>query len=91
MFRFISFTVTMVFVLALLVGGASADTFYVSPTGNDRNSGTSQSQPFRVVQHAIDQMQTGLNCCFHHVRSPRRPIIWRRMQIKCSVWVSGSC
>ena len=59
MYRFVSFTITMVFVLALLIGGASADTFYVSPTGNDRNSGTSEGHPFRVVQHAIDRMQPG--------------------------------
>ncbi len=59
MYRFVSFTITMVFVLALLTGGASAATFYVSPTGNDRNSGTSEGHPFRVVQHAIDRMQAG--------------------------------
>jgi len=38
---------------------ASAATYYVSPEGNDRNSGTSEDRPFRVVQHAIDRMQAG--------------------------------
>ena len=38
---------------------ASAATYYVSPEGNDRNSGTSEGDPFGVVQHAIDRMQAG--------------------------------
>jgi hypothetical protein len=38
---------------------ASAATYYVSPAGNDRNSGTSEDKPFRVVQHAVDQMSAG--------------------------------
>lgn len=38
---------------------ASASTYYVSPSGDDRNSGTSEAKPFRVVQHAIDRMAPG--------------------------------
>jgi len=38
---------------------ASPATYYVSPVGNDRNSGTSEDRPFRVVQYAIDQMKAG--------------------------------
>lgn len=34
-------------------------TFYVSPMGSDSNSGKSESQPFQVVQHAVDQMSSG--------------------------------
>jgi hypothetical protein len=60
-----------VFVLPLLVGLAVADpleqhepavggvTHYVSPGGDDGNPGTSEDKPFRVVQHAIDQMAPG--------------------------------
>lgn len=49
----------MVFVLLLLSRGASADTFYVAPTGNDQNSGMSDSRPLRVAQQGIDRMQAG--------------------------------
>ena len=38
---------------------ASATTYYVSPAGSDDNPGTSEGRPFRVVQHAVDQMQSG--------------------------------
>jgi len=38
---------------------ASAATYYVSPAGNDHNSGTSEDQPFRVVQNAVDRMRAG--------------------------------
>jgi len=34
-------------------------TYYVSPLGDDSNAGSSENKPFRVVQHAIDQMKTG--------------------------------
>jgi len=36
-----------------------AATYYVSPLGDDSSVGTSEDKPFRVVQHAIDQMTTG--------------------------------
>ena len=38
---------------------ASSATYFVSPMGNDRNPGTSEDQPFCIVQHAVDQMQAG--------------------------------
>ncbi len=34
----------------------SANTYYVSPTGNDRNPGTID-RPFKTIQHAIDQTE----------------------------------
>jgi len=43
----------------MCVTAASAATYYVSPAGNDSNSGTSEDRPFRVVQHAVDRMQAG--------------------------------
>ena len=59
MYRLLSGPIAVVFVLSSLIDVVCADTFYVSPTGDDRNSGTSESQPFGVVQHAIDRMQAG--------------------------------
>ena len=38
---------------------SSAATFYASPEGKDANEGTSETSPFRMVQHAIDQMAAG--------------------------------
>ncbi len=35
-----------------------ADTYYVSPTGNDNNSGTLE-QPFRTIRYAISQVDGG--------------------------------
>ena len=46
-------------ILYAAVSTASADTYYVSPAGNDGNSGASESESFRVVQHAVDQMNYG--------------------------------
>ena len=43
----------------ILATTVSAATYYVSPSGNNGNKGTSEKQPFRVVQHAIDRMQAG--------------------------------
>ena len=45
--------------LLTLCATVFAATYYVSPLGDDSNAGTSEGQPFRVVQHAIDQMKTG--------------------------------
>ncbi|WP_201767061.1 hypothetical protein, partial [Novipirellula maiorica] len=36
-----------------------ADTYYVGPSGSDGNAGTSEEQPFQMVQHAIDTMKAG--------------------------------
>jgi arylsulfatase len=38
---------------------SSGTTYYVSPTGKKTNAGTSEDQPFRVVQHAIGKMKKG--------------------------------
>jgi len=35
---------------------SSGSTYYVSPKGDDSNPGTSADEPFRVVQHAVNQM-----------------------------------
>lgn len=62
MFRSLSGPIAVIaaiIVFSSVIDVACADTFYVSPTGDDRNSGTSESQPFGVVQHAIDRMQAG--------------------------------
>ncbi|MCK4920244.1 MAG: right-handed parallel beta-helix repeat-containing protein [Bacteroidales bacterium] len=48
-------TILQLFIYATL----SAATYYVSPNGNNNNSGTSEDQPFQVVQYAIDQMSSG--------------------------------
>ncbi len=38
---------------------ASSVSYYVSPTGNDANSGTTASSPFKTIQKAIDLAQPG--------------------------------
>ena len=45
--------------LLSLYATVSAESYYVSPLGDDANSGTSEDQPFQMVQHAIDQMSSG--------------------------------
>ncbi len=40
-----------------IIGGGQ--TYYVSPTGNDANSGTSLSSPFLTLQHAADLTNPG--------------------------------
>jgi hypothetical protein len=46
--------------LSFLAGAvAHAREFYVSPSGNDRNSGRMEANPFRMVQHAVDKMGAG--------------------------------
>ena len=45
--------------LLALNGASSAATFYVSPTGADSSPGTTEAKPFRMVQHAIDEMSEG--------------------------------
>ncbi|MFC1760854.1 right-handed parallel beta-helix repeat-containing protein [Planctomycetota bacterium] len=45
--------------LLTLCTTAFSATYYVSPSGNDGNPGTSEEKPFRVVQHAIDKMNAG--------------------------------
>ena len=36
-----------------------AATFFVSPSGNDDNTGRTEEQPFKIVQYAIDRMLAG--------------------------------
>ncbi|MCK5175876.1 MAG: hypothetical protein KAR47_20955, partial [Planctomycetes bacterium] len=43
----------------LLYTSGFAATYYVSPSGDDANSGGSEDRPFRVAQHAVDRMQAG--------------------------------
>jgi hypothetical protein len=54
--KMISLAVACQLILATTV---SAATYYVSPSGNNGNKGTSEKRPYRVVQHAIDRMQAG--------------------------------
>ena len=61
MYRFVSFTITMVFVLALLTGGAFAADYYVAANGGDNNAGT-LALPFATIQKAADTMSAGDNC-----------------------------
>ena len=47
-------------ILQLLISiSLSAETYYVSPLGDNSNSGTSEDKPFQVVQCAINQMSAG--------------------------------
>ena len=55
-------TLSTIFAIAFAIvaaATASADTFYVSPSGSDTNNGKSETQPFQMVQHAVDKMNTG--------------------------------
>ncbi|MFC0536747.1 right-handed parallel beta-helix repeat-containing protein [Pelagicoccus mobilis] len=49
--------VLLLFIAA--VQAAFATTYYVSPDGDDRNAGTSEEEPFRVVQRAVNEMNAG--------------------------------
>jgi hypothetical protein len=46
-------------VAVTLPAAASATTWYVSPHGNDSNSGQSRKSPFATLQHAANQTQAG--------------------------------
>ena len=61
MYRFVSFTITMVCALALLSGGAFATDYYVATNGGDTNAGT-LALPFATIQHAVDVMEPGDTC-----------------------------
>ena len=41
------------------IPAVSAEIYYVSPEGDDSNQGTSEKQPFQVVQHAVNNMKSG--------------------------------
>ena len=52
-------TISITILLLIHFTPVSASTFYVSPTGNNSNKGTSEDLPFQVVQYAIDRMTAG--------------------------------
>jgi hypothetical protein len=51
--------INVIIILLFVYASASAATFYVSPTGSNRNEGRSEKTPFQTVQFAIDQMTAG--------------------------------
>lgn len=55
------FSVLSVVLFALFVGAhtVSAATYYVSPSGNDSNTGTSEGTAWRTLQHAGDVARAG--------------------------------
>lgn len=61
MYRFVSFTTTMVCVLALFTGVAFATDYYVATTGDDSDSG-SLAEPWATIQKAADTMSAGDTC-----------------------------
>ncbi|MGB7323558.1 MAG: right-handed parallel beta-helix repeat-containing protein [Rubripirellula sp.] len=44
-------------VTSVFGGHVFADTYYVSPSGSDRNAGKSEGEPLQMVQTAIDKMR----------------------------------
>ncbi|MFC2090024.1 putative Ig domain-containing protein [Bacteroidota bacterium] len=46
-------------IFLILCTSLSATKYYVSPSGDNNNSGTSEDLPFQIVQFAIDQMTAG--------------------------------
>ena len=46
-------TITLIIVQLLVSTSVVASTYYVSPIGNDTNSGTSELVPFKTVQFVI--------------------------------------
>ena len=48
-----------VFVKIVVCTNLFATTYYVSSSGSNSNTGMSETQPFQVVQYAIDQMKDG--------------------------------
>ena len=59
--RFIRFNLILFFsaLLMLCVSSASAADYYISPNGNDSNSGTSQSAPLKTFNNAWQKIQPG--------------------------------
>ena len=49
----------LAFCIPTLCATVSAGTYYVSPLGDNGNAGTSEDQPFQMVQHAVDKMKAG--------------------------------
>ncbi|MFC2090021.1 right-handed parallel beta-helix repeat-containing protein [Bacteroidota bacterium] len=52
-------TIKAIIFQLIIFTSVSATTYYVSPTGDNNNKGTSESKPFLVVQFAIDKMKAG--------------------------------
>ena len=50
------------FLATLLASPLSATTYYVSPTGNDSNNGTSMSTPFQTIYHCTISEVAGDTC-----------------------------
>lgn len=50
---------TIMLCQSFLCGALTAATYYVSPGGNDAHSGTSEQQPLKMVQSAVDRMDSG--------------------------------
>ncbi len=53
------FATLLMLCLFIPVAAANAATYYVSPTGNDSNSGSALTSPYATIQHAIDKSVTG--------------------------------
>ena len=52
-------SIKLIYLIFLCCSSVFGATYYVSPSGNDSNEGTSESKPFKIVQFAIDQMKAG--------------------------------
>jgi len=50
---------SIIIFIILLGAYVNAATYYVSPTGDDANAGTSEKKPVRVMQTAINRMKAG--------------------------------
>jgi hypothetical protein len=61
MYRFVSFTITVVCALVPLSGDAFAADYYVATNGDDTNVGT-LALPFATIQKAADTMSAGDTC-----------------------------
>ncbi|WP_411825229.1 right-handed parallel beta-helix repeat-containing protein [Luteolibacter sp. AS25] len=48
-----------VLLIIALISQASGAVFYLSPSGDDRNPGTSKEKAFQTAGHAVDQMKAG--------------------------------
>lgn len=51
--------IIIILLLLMTCSYVTASTYYVSPSGNNDNTGMSEDKPFQVVQYAINQMVVG--------------------------------
>jgi hypothetical protein len=56
--HFIAFRSSALLLSTLLAAAINAATYYVSPTGNDANNGTSQATPWRTIARVQQKMST---------------------------------